>query len=36
VRAVVTRRGGPNIGERSQSVTLKVKRKPRRRSRGRG
>jgi NHL repeat len=30
VRAVVTRRGGPNIGERSQTVTLKLKRKPRR------
>jgi hypothetical protein len=36
VRAVVSRRGGPNIGEREQSVTLKVKRRHRRPSRGRG
>jgi hypothetical protein len=36
VRAVVSRRGGPNIGERSQTVTLKLKRKPRRPSRRRG
>jgi hypothetical protein len=34
VRAVVARRGGPNIGERSQKVTLKSKRGPRRRGRG--
>jgi len=33
VRAVVARRGGPNIGERSESVTLRLKQK--RRPRGR-
>jgi hypothetical protein len=35
VKAVITRRGGPNIGQRTQTVTFKLKRK-RKRGRGRG
>jgi len=35
VEAVATRRGGPNIGQKKESVTFKLKRKKRKKARGR-